>query len=245
MDNTHTSTQTCTSCGANLPKTREYFGNTPSGGFRRKCRSCMSTYVAQEKGKHPEQATARSRKRAALLAAAPGAHSEADIAELRSRLRDCCAYCGLGLDGKGELDHMTPLSKGGSNSIKNITLACWRCNGEKHSKSVKQYFSWRLSRKMSVDSPIFHETGRSQSVWGCTFALKCTQNWDSLDPIAENRSARHCGACNAKVYFCDSEEDLVRHADQAHCVSLHLGHRVEQDISCVLITTGVVVRTTE
>ena len=47
-----------------------------------------------------------------------------------------CVYCGG--DGE-EIEHIIPRSKGGTNSIKNLTLSCQKCNIEKGNLSLKDF----------------------------------------------------------------------------------------------------------
>lgn len=51
--------------------------------------------------------------------------------------RDCfkCQYCGRGApEIVLELEHITPLSKGGTNDILNLVTSCWQCNSGKSDK---------------------------------------------------------------------------------------------------------------
>ena len=49
-----------------------------------------------------------------------------------------CAYCGKG-EVPLEIEHIQPRSRGGSNRISNLTLACHSCNQEKGSQSVEDF----------------------------------------------------------------------------------------------------------
>lgn len=45
---------------------------------------------------------------------------------------NCCAYCGIEMnpaDRVGQLDHVIPVSEGGSNHLTNFVLSCPQCNG--------------------------------------------------------------------------------------------------------------------
>ena len=43
-----------------------------------------------------------------------------------------CMYCGIKLrSGDGEVDHKTPLSRGGKETPKNMQLLCGKCNSRK------------------------------------------------------------------------------------------------------------------
>lgn len=51
-----------------------------------------------------------------------------------------CAYCGV----KGvplEVEHIQPKSKGGSNRVSNLTLACHTCNQRKGNRDIKDFLS--------------------------------------------------------------------------------------------------------
>jgi len=49
----------------------------------------------------------------------------------------CCYYCGYSLTlNDSTLDHVLPVSKGGTNRLDNLVLACYECNQEKADKIV-------------------------------------------------------------------------------------------------------------
>ena len=41
--------------------------------------------------------------------------------------------------GNDELEHKTPLCRGGKNTRENLDVSCFRCNRKKHSKTEKEY----------------------------------------------------------------------------------------------------------
>ena len=55
-----------------------------------------------------------------------------------------CVYCGS-KDDILEVDHITPISKGGTNDLENLACSCRRCNRQKKDKSVEEFFAWRAS----------------------------------------------------------------------------------------------------
>ena len=85
----------------------------------------------------------RRRKRRALIENTAGSFTQGEFEELCEDCDNKCTYCGT--EGTGTLvpDHMTPLCRGGSNSINNITPACQTCNSSKHSKTYEEYVAWR------------------------------------------------------------------------------------------------------
>ncbi len=49
-----------------------------------------------------------------------------------------CAYCGV-KDVPFQIEHIHPKSKGGSNSISNLTLSCEKCNTKKGTRDIKEF----------------------------------------------------------------------------------------------------------
>jgi 5-methylcytosine-specific restriction endonuclease McrA len=60
---------------------------------------------------------------------------------LRTSQDDKCAYCGSALYGAGELDHVTPVSKGGKHDENNLVWACMPCNRKKSDRTSWLPFS--------------------------------------------------------------------------------------------------------
>ena len=52
----------------------------------------------------------------------------------------CCAYCGTDKK-KMTVDHVVPLSRGGSNAIDNIAPACGTCNSSKGTKLLSEWMT--------------------------------------------------------------------------------------------------------
>jgi 5-methylcytosine-specific restriction endonuclease McrA len=84
----------------------------------------------------------RARKRSA-----PGSHTAADLQLIRHQQGDCCAapHCRRPLYGKGELDHILPLKRGGSNWPSNLQWLCHPCNNSKGIKTMEEWLTWRCS----------------------------------------------------------------------------------------------------
>jgi hypothetical protein len=66
-----------------------------------------------------------------------------------------CAYCGK-TDIPLEIEHIVPKSKGGSNRVSNLTLACTACNRKKGNKSLEQFLSRkpRLLKRIQKQSKV-------------------------------------------------------------------------------------------
>lgn len=56
-----------------------------------------------------------------------------------------CTYC-KNIGGILECDHITPISKGGSNDMGNLTTSCQKCNRQKKDKTVDEFNAWRADR---------------------------------------------------------------------------------------------------
>lgn len=51
-----------------------------------------------------------------------------------------CFYCG---GAANEIDHKNPISRGGTDSKRNVVACCKSCNKEKHSKTATEYFKYK------------------------------------------------------------------------------------------------------
>lgn len=98
---------------------------------------------------HPEKATQSSRlntrnRRAAKLKAG-GVHTPEDISRIMEDQRGRCAYCRRSIRKSHHVDHIIPLSKGGSNWPKNLQLTCKACNLKKNAANPLD-FARRIGR---------------------------------------------------------------------------------------------------
>ena len=87
--------------------------------------------------KHPEQMRAKYATRRARMLGADGYFTAEEFRIKCAIFRNVCVYCGkakqLGPD------HVVPISKGGSNYIKNILPACISCNSSKGARTFEEY----------------------------------------------------------------------------------------------------------
>lgn len=101
-------------------------------GVRKRGQSKHIYYVRYKK-RHPEliahlKARYRARKRNA-----EGSHTLKEWENLKKKFNNRCAICKK--RKKLTRDHIKPLSKGGSDYIKNIQPLCRNCNSKKHTKT--------------------------------------------------------------------------------------------------------------
>lgn len=83
---------------------------------------------------HPEQVRAHNRNYQARKSGAEGSHSSADIESQLARQNNRCFWCGCGLADEYHVDHVMPLSLGGTNWPSNLVVSCPTCNLKKKDK---------------------------------------------------------------------------------------------------------------
>lgn len=77
---------------------------------------------------------------------------------LLTKWNHTCAYCGA-KDVPLEIDHIHPKSKGGSNRVSNLTIACHKCNQAKSNKNIEDF----LKNKHDVLKKVLSECKKSLS----------------------------------------------------------------------------------
>lgn len=87
---------------------------------------------------NPDKIAAKQRKRRALKLGAAGSHTAADVKDIFESQRGLCATCSVKLIKSGKnryhVDHIKPLSRGGSDDKYNLQCLCPTCNLRKNAK---------------------------------------------------------------------------------------------------------------
>lgn len=83
---------------------------------------------------NPEYSKINNNKRRALKAKSGGTHTASDIRKLFKLQKMKCACCKANIKNRYHVDHVIPLSKGGSNGKENIQILCAPCNLKKSAK---------------------------------------------------------------------------------------------------------------
>ena len=83
---------------------------------------------------NPEKSRAIVTNRRARVKGAEGQHTAKEIKQLLARQKCRCVVCKKSIEDGYHEDHIVPLSRGGSNCIRNIQLLCPTCNCRKGSK---------------------------------------------------------------------------------------------------------------
>lgn len=97
--------------------------------------------------RHPERDKANIHRRIARKHAADGNYTADDVRSLYELQEGRCVYCGMrifmDIAKDVHVDHVLPLSRGGSNSPDNLALTCSSCN---HSKGARTIREWQAIR---------------------------------------------------------------------------------------------------
>ena len=81
----------------------------------------------------------KSKRRKAILRGSIGVQVKGK--QIRARFAEfnhCCAYCGAG--GDMQIEHVVPISRGGTHVLSNIVPACQDCNYSKTYKEVEPWY---------------------------------------------------------------------------------------------------------
>lgn len=85
---------------------------------------------------------------------------------LREIHGDLCCYCDIEMDfirgkrGEGiapnraTLEHVLPVSRGGTHTFDNAALACHRCNVSKNSKTVEEFEAWKAGGQIGREEAV-------------------------------------------------------------------------------------------
>lgn len=156
--------QRCTQCGIVKPVGEFRRNASKPSGYGSACLQCNRESSARYRatpGGQARQAEARARYAASARgrrAAAKNARPRLiDNPELRAAWEEAdlwrCAYCDAAWE---EVDHVVPVSAGGSDAIGNLVPACRDCNrgvGGKHSRPVDEWLAERAARSRT-DGPL-------------------------------------------------------------------------------------------
>lgn len=67
--------------------------------------------------------------------------SHADMRKFLEQAPNDCPYCGVLLDSTAEVDHKTPVSRGGTSEFSNLQLICKSCNQMKSDMTHSEFMA--------------------------------------------------------------------------------------------------------
>jgi 5-methylcytosine-specific restriction endonuclease McrA len=101
------------------------------------------TQAAKYQQEHPDAVIAVQNKRRAQKLNSEGSYTLSELTALFEQQEGFCFYCSdllyASFDNQIHVEHKTPLSRGGSNSIDNIALSCAECNLKKHTMTAEEF----------------------------------------------------------------------------------------------------------
>jgi uncharacterized protein YlaI len=96
-------------------------------------------YDKEQRKAFPERYRVCEQRRRARERGAEGSYSGADLRRIYDEQQGLCYYCSAALDGRYDVEHKTPLSRGGSNWPDNVCCACRDCNRRKRAKTEGEF----------------------------------------------------------------------------------------------------------
>jgi len=130
----------CRKCGCTL--TTETWYHSQQKQSSRICKTCDSAKAIAYKKRFPWKT------RANTIRARCGADIwDTDLINIFQNQNSRCTLCGKVLDENGTLhiDHIEPLSKGGTTTVDNLQILCVYCNIGKYDLSVDDYITHCLN----------------------------------------------------------------------------------------------------
>ena len=107
--------------------------------YRTKNREQERLKAAKAYDNNTERYRAYSRNRYALKWSV-GTHTAEDVTRQYEKQQGCCFWCSEPVNQLYQVDHVIPISRGGSNSPDNLVIACPSCN--RHKQKLLPYVEW-------------------------------------------------------------------------------------------------------
>lgn len=131
----------------NLEYHREY-----SKEYRKRNRERVSEYNSSYFADRPGIRSVYENIRRVRKAGNGGSHTLQQQIDKFNDLGNVCYYCGV--PGEMTVDHMTPISRGGTDNIENIVPACKRCNCRKNNKTAVEFLSLLSTQEEIIQQQI-------------------------------------------------------------------------------------------
>ena len=109
---------------------REYYAINRESEIKR-----TAVYSKSKKGRLIKKVCDNKRR------GAEGSFTVTDIKDLYATQGGRCYYCSVDIETGYHIDHMLPISRGGTNGPENLALACAPCNLSKHTKTAEEFMT--------------------------------------------------------------------------------------------------------
>lgn len=93
------------------------------------------------------------------------------IQNIFDRAKSCCVYCGK-LHSKLEIDHIEPISAGGSHTEDNLIPCCRSCNASKGTKPIEDWVHDKHGKEGLLRTVLFMEKGKISASTGLIEVLE-------------------------------------------------------------------------
>jgi len=177
--------------------------DTYAAAYRFKHRAELRAYDAAWCKANPERKAHYESARRARKSGNGGSHTLAEWRE-KAATSAGCAYCGCA--GPLTRDHVTPLSRGGSDDISNIVPACRSCNSRKGTKTT-------LAFRYPIDT-LVPLTGVTRWLRNAYMETRtCPQCAKEFSPV---RHQRFCGgACRLAFWRAKQPQNAFERVQKA------------------------------
>ena len=140
----NTSTKHCYTCELDKATTAFNKNKTTRDGVQGRCRDCEKHHYQQNKQrirtKYYQRYHDLSGFHWKMRLRSYGAPEVAEAFYQKYLDHPNCTYCDLALTPSDiQIDHMIPRSRGGSNALDNLAVACADCNRLKHNKTSEEF----------------------------------------------------------------------------------------------------------
>ena len=143
-----TDTKVCTCCGLTKHIYDFHKKHSQISGTRAVCKACRyfaerSNNIAYSKSENGKLVTLNNqgKRRERMYSSSDGTITKDALKTLKENQNHKCYYCDCALDytvpKQVHLDHIIPLSKGGTHTIGNVVWACCSCNSSKSNKLLE------------------------------------------------------------------------------------------------------------
>ncbi|MBD2456404.1 HNH endonuclease [Nostoc sp. FACHB-87] len=140
-----------------------------------------------------------------------------------------CAYCGI-KDIPLQIEHIHPRSKGGSNSITNLTLSCEKCNVKKGTKDIKDFLKKDPTRLQKI-------LAQAKKPLADTAAVNATR-YKLLEVLKSTDLPVECGSGGLTKFNRTNQQLQKTHWLDAACVGQSTPILIIKGIKPLLITAN-------